>query len=719
MHRHSKNFSASIFLLLTFFISSVKAGTWEIVRQSDWEFSLSRVKFRDLHNGYIAGLQDQLLLTNDGGNTWKRHRWPDSLLGTAIDAVWGDMHFSSTGDLWLSGSSGYFLKITSETQSFQFYRIPNQPELSGAFSIVGEKIWAGGYYGSIYYSSDSGQNWQQIADLTTSESILWDIHFIDSSKGFVLIRTGIDRTQCLRTRDGGRTWSPIDNAAVHGRRFYFIGERHGWVLGEFNEVFLTSDGGENWERVHVTDDTKRFHALFFVNDRIGWLGGEKGLFFKTTDGGKSWKRTAAPTLNKINDIYFINEQIGWVVADWGLIARSDNGGESWKWQIKAPSNNLYGVHFIDHRTGCAVGDNIFIRTENAGHTWAQSDSITGNEIQFVDQTTGWINGFGDILRTGDGGKSWEKVHHFDNDTITAIHFINRENGWALSGKFKHSKLFATNDGGISWEHISTFPYFLSEMDFISVNKGWIIGSAGRILRTEDGGRSWKLLREKEETLYTNLNALDFIDDLHGWVVGFNGLILATADGGDTWIQQNETAYFEDLLMDVQFLNRNEGWAVGLNGDILHTVNGGRTWTREHSEYMGYWWADAHFTDANHGWSVGLYGAVNRYLDPTVVKQQMTQLENESLYHPLQIQNPIRHSTTLVYTLPYPADIQLEIYDFLGKRVRVIEASFKNTGTYSVLWDLRDDSGFQVACGTYFCCLRINNKPFIKKITIIR
>src|SRR5262249_60796121 len=114
-----------------------------------------------------------------------------------------------------------------------------------------------------------------------------------------------------------------------------------------------------------------------------------------------------------------------------------------------------------------------------------------------------------------------------------------------------------------------------------------IGSTGsRILKAADGGVSWELLfqlavapgarRDDVPTLYS----VAFPDKKQGWVVGDNGRILHTEDGGKTWRRQESGA--RDELVHVKFVNDKRGGGVGAKGTMLYTDGGGRTWEGEAS-----------------------------------------------------------------------------------------------------------------------------------------
>lgn len=63
---------------------------------------------------------------------------------------------------------------------------------------------------------------------------------------------------------------------------------------------------------------------------------------------------------------------------------------------------------------------------------------------------------------------------------------------------------------------------------------------------------------------------------------------------------------------------------------------------------------------------------------------------------------LSNSVSLSYTLvnANDADVQLKVYDANGMPVRVIDAGTRNSGTYSIIWDGRDNDGARVPDGSY-------------------
>ena len=103
----------------------------------------------------------------------------------------------------------------------------------------------------------------------------------------------------------------------------------------------------------------------------------------------------------------------------------------------------------------------------------------------------------------------------------------------------------------------------------------VVGQRGHILVSDDGGASWKQARVPTRALLT---AVHMHDENTGWAVGHDAVILRTDDGGDTWRLMHRAPEEERPLLDVWFRDKDTGFAVGAYGYFLATRDGGKTWT---------------------------------------------------------------------------------------------------------------------------------------------
>jgi photosystem II stability/assembly factor-like uncharacterized protein len=150
----------------------------------------------------------------------------------------------------------------------------------------------------------------------------------------------------------------------------------------------------------------------------------------------------------------------------------------------------------------------------------------------------------------------------------------------------------------------------------------VVGDSGTILRTDDGGKSWKRPVLNFE-LKPSLLAMAFTSPLGAVAVGENGAIVRTSDGGQTWALVTPTAT-PNHLRAVTFADAMIGIAVGDAGTILRTQDGGKTWHRPKAPSEGVGGLKAvTFGNAGNGIAVGTDETILRTIDGGESWQQAT------------------------------------------------------------------------------------------------
>ena len=485
--------------------------------------------------------------------------------------------------------------------------------------------WAVGGNGTILHTADGGAHWTKQAVATTDD--FQGVVFTDTRAGWV---TGIRpvhhdpfgdeddwQASIWHTADGGQTWTqqPVPANASLLSRIDFVDAQNGWTVGtkytgddgggfaeQVGAIYHTSDGGRTWSEQYSPELPMSFKAVDFVDANNGWVAGfvtsssvQGGAMYHTVDGGKTWSRQVltAACENNLWDIQFVDRNRGYVVgADyvsaWGApVCRTTDAGTTWTPILMDkrayPNEGLYGVAVVGNQV-IAVGDHDFL-------AWS---------------TTAW-----------DPGAA--QFSCFNNACLFDQRYLNTH-------------------------------YTLYDAFFPDKNRGWVVGSRSYspdvwgqvILRTDDGGNSWKTQYEHapppDSTFsYHRLDRICFTDSQNGWAVGASeygddrkphGGILHTADGGATWKEQGTELYasWNIEFSAVQLLNSREGWALADrnfpsdNVFAARTTDGGAHWT----------WVDTgikadiavgfamvqggiFFADQQHGWIAG-WNAVLRTED---------------------------------------------------------------------------------------------------------
>ncbi|MCX6121918.1 MAG: FG-GAP-like repeat-containing protein [Ignavibacteriales bacterium] len=244
-------------------------------------------------------------------------------------------------------------------------------------------------------------------------------------------------------------------------------------------------------------------------------------------------------------------------------------------------------------------------TPNQGYTftgWSGDTSGSTNPLTLT------MNGNKKItanFKTTNDGISWVKQSSGTSDWLSSVDFIDENTGWVVgqTGDITNvgSIILKTTDGGTAWiSQSSGVSSWLFSVDFIDQSTGWTVGQSGTILKTTNGGTNWI---SQSSGVSDWLRSVHFIDQNIGWVVGDGSTILKTTNGGINWVRQSSG--ISDWLSSVDFVDQNAGWAVGQSGAIIKTTDGGNSWISQLSGTSGNL-QSVDFIDQNTGWIVGVF-----------------------------------------------------------------------------------------------------------------
>jgi photosystem II stability/assembly factor-like uncharacterized protein len=325
---------------------------------------------------------------------------------------------------------------------------------------------------------------------------------------------------------------------------------------------------------------------------------------------------------------------GWLSPKWWLKPIEQSSG------LRPGAASLHTVAFTSAKNGWAIGaDGAIVTTQDGGREWDRQSSGTSEELwamAFADPLHGWIMGdHGTALQTVDGGTSWKLVAPFASavpngaqanaplkrdvpngrvanspvvnaspdgtlPNLISLVFVTAQSGWVVG---THGTILHTEDGGQTWtaQESGTTAAFRG-VSFISPTTGYAVGNGGTVLRTEDGGTIWKPdLNLRADYSNVNFYAVSFPTPLTGWICGSGGTILRTSDGGKSWALENSNA--TAILTNMSFVSSTTGWVVGSGHTMLHTTDGGASWSSQ-DVGSGDWLRGIAFPTNNFGWAVG-------------------------------------------------------------------------------------------------------------------
>ncbi len=82
-------------------------------------------------------------------------------------------------------------------------------------------------------------------------------------------------------------------------------------------------------------------------------------------------------------------------------------------------------------------------------------------------------------------------------------------------------------------------------------------------------------------------------------------------------------------------------------------------------------------------------------------------------------NPFNSRVNISYALSQQSLVSVEVFDILGRKVKVLKDGYENAGVQHVSWDGRNSSGRIVSSGMYFCKLRLNSQEQTIKIHFLK
>lgn len=231
----------------------------------------------------------------------------------------------------------------------------------------------------------------------------------------------------------------------------------------------------------------------------------------------------------------INMQKTFALFLTGMLLSTQLFSQTWT-RMQSWGLDLESITWVDQNVGFAVGENLIIRSSDAGNTWEEFPiKFEGKllDVSFWDSSTGVAVGEnGLVFKTQDAGNTWTQIASGTIHSLKSVAFSSQNRILAMSGG---GEILLSTNTGETWTKINSGTNeSLNDISFVNADTAYIAGNQGIILRSYDGGNQWTSLNSG---LTENLNGIAFSTPIIGYAVGDGGNIMKTLNGGETWITQ--------------------------------------------------------------------------------------------------------------------------------------------------------------------------------------
>jgi photosystem II stability/assembly factor-like uncharacterized protein len=684
-----------------------------------------------------------------------------------IDAIRGAGIFKSTD----AGSSWFQLSTTNNAD----YYYVNDLE----FDAVNGVLYAATRKG-LYSSNNGGTSFAAKITAGGADAHCMDVEIANTNPKTIYATFGLfNESQIWRSVDAGSSFLLNNAYTGHGRIEMAISKSNPLIayasymdLSTYGTGILdyTSDGGNNWSAITIpgpslsgattyTGSQGWYDNIISVdpdNPNVVLAGGIDN--FKSTNGGSSWtQKTNWYTGTAYQYVHADQHAIAWApsnsnivyLGNDGGIWKSTNKGENWT----SLNNNLYITQFYYGATNPSgtvyaggTQDNGTLRTTGST-SWTEILGGDGGatEIDFNNTNTIYMEYVNlAFYKSTNGGASFFKAMSgiptgsgFYDGTTDRTQFISpfsmdpNNSNTIVAGTYR---VWRTTDGAANWTAVSGdltgdgtggTGATISTVIVAKGNSSVIYAgcSNGRVQVTTNAGVSWSL----RTTGLPNLSVTKIATDPNNPAIAFvtfsgyttAAKIYKTTDYGVSWT--NSSGNLPNLPTNCVAINPSNGnnLFVGTDLGVFSTTDGGSSWVQDVNGMANVPVVDLDYRTSDNKLFAATHG---RSMYSTQIVTSVAEVGSEI---PTQFQltnnypNPFNPSTKFRYALPEGRNVRIIVYDIDGSKVTELVNNYQGAGTYEVSWNGKNDSGQQVASGTYIYQVSAGEFVQTKKMVMLK
>jgi len=235
------------------------------------------------------------------------------------------------------GERGHVLLSEDGGSTWRQVQVPTRATLTAVAFADARFGWAAGHDQVILRTADGGERWEPVYADPEDERPIFDLWFRDGSRGYAVGAYGL----FLETADGGATWTArrISEDDFHLNRLVPAGDGRLYLAAEAGMVYRSEDGGETWTALDSPYDGSFFGALWLGGDSL-LLYGLRGHLYRTDDGGESWQTLSSGTEASLTDGVDLGDGRVVLAGLGGTLLISEDGGHRFEGRNRADRKGI-------------------------------------------------------------------------------------------------------------------------------------------------------------------------------------------------------------------------------------------------------------------------------------------------------------------------------------------------------------------------------------------
>lgn len=184
------------------------------------------------------------------------------------------------------GLRGHILFSDNQGKTWQQARVPVSSDLTAVHFPTPLLGWAVGHDGVVLHSTDGGRSWVKQIDGRQVNRLLTAYYQERAKAGDAAMAKVVDEVKRLTEPGPDQPFLDV----------WFENEHTGYIVGAFNLILTTRDGGRNWQPLMELTDNPNWLHLYAVRG-IGnalYIVGEQGLVMRREPNGARFAAIPTP-----------------------------------------------------------------------------------------------------------------------------------------------------------------------------------------------------------------------------------------------------------------------------------------------------------------------------------------------------------------------------------------------------------------------------------------